>query len=33
MRNAIDNFLMNAVAGIITILTLAAMLKIFFLWG
>lgn len=33
MRNAIDTFLMNAVAGAITILTIAAMVKIFFLWG
>ena len=33
MRNAIDNFLINAVTGAITILTLAVMLKIFFLIG
>lgn len=33
MRNAIDNFLINAVVGAITILTFAAMLKIFFLLG
>ena len=33
MRNAIDTFLMNAVAGVIAILTLVAMLKIFFLLG
>ena len=33
MRNAIDTFLLNVVAGAITILSLAAMLKIFFLLG
>lgn len=33
MRNAIDNFLINAVAGAITVLTFVAMLKIFFLIG
>lgn len=33
MRNAIDTFLMNVVAGAITILTLVAMIKAFFLFG
>ena len=32
MRNAIDTFLMNVVAGAITILTLVSMIKAFFLF-